>query len=501
VEVKTELAREYLRVSKDKSGRRRSVDEQHAENQVSADERNWTLGDPYADNDKSASRYARTIREDFGKLVSDLETGQFGARYLILWEGSRGSREMEEWVRLIKLCERAGVQFYITSEDRALDPRNDHDWSALISMGQASEVESRKTSKRARRTTAANAKAGRPHGICNDGYVRQYDPATGDLVAQVIDPDRSMIFAELFDLLLQMVPLKEIARRFEARGWLNKSGRPFQPEHLRAIAKTHAYAGIRVHTRGREGSRRVLKPDLMVDATWPGIVSKETFWKVQAILDAPERRTTRGGKAVHLVSMIGRCGKCPAPLVAAKGRKPQSTPKYSCRYGHVSIDRAELDEYVTEIVFAYLSRADNYTALQPPERTDELANVRGRIAEVEHELQDLERALKRHEISPALAGAAEQEWLTELERLRKTEQGLRTPAVLQGFMRPGEDVRARWEDPDTPIAAKREIVRMLFTPGIVGTLVLGPADYLRQPAHERVRHRKDDGTEINWRQS
>ncbi|TDW87268.1 DNA invertase Pin-like site-specific DNA recombinase [Kribbella pratensis] len=495
MEVNTELAREYLRVSKDKSGRRRSVDEQHDDNQTAADERGWTLGDPYADNDKSASRYARKIREDFGKLVGDLETGKFGARYLILWEGSRGSREMEEWVRLIKLCERAGVQFYITSEDRILDPRNDHDWSALISMGQASEVESRKTSKRARRTTAANARAGRPHGICNDGYLRQYDPQTGDLVAQVIDPDRSMIFVALFDLLLQLVPLKEIARRFEAKGWLNKSGRPFQPEHLRALAKTHAYAGLRVHTQGREGSRRVLKPDLLVEATWPGIVSKEQFWKVQALLDAPERRTTRGGKATHLVSMIGRCGKCPAPIVAAKGRKPQSTPKYACRYGHVSVDRAEMDTYVTELVFAYLGRPDNYTALLPPQRTEELTKVRGRIAEVEHELQDLERSLKAREISPRLAGAAEQEWLTELEQLRKSEQGLRIPVVLQEFLRPDEDVRARWENPDTTIAAKREIVRMLFSPDVLGTLVLGPADYLRQPVHERVQFQKADDSQ------
>lgn len=487
--VNTEHAREYLRVSKDQSGRRRSVDEQHTDNAAAAAERQWTLGEPYADNDRSASRYARTIREDFTKLVSDLETGQFGAQYLILWEGSRGSREIEEWVRLVKLCERAGVKFYITSEDRILDPRNDHDWAALISMGQASEVESRKTSKRARRTTAANAAAGRPHGICPDGYVREYDPKSGDLVAQVIDPERAMIPAKLFELLLELVPLKEIARRFEAKGWLNKSGRPFTPQHLRSMAKTHAYAGLRAHKRGRMQGERS-KPDQIVDAAWPGIVSKETFWKVQAILDAPDRKTTRGGKAAHLMSMIGQCGKCPAPIVASPARKPGSTPKYSCRYGHVSVDRAELDEYATAVIQAYLSREDNYAALQPPAVTDGLAAVRGRMAEIEHELQELERELRQRKISARLAGVAEQEWLTEIEQLRKAEKSLMLPAVLQEFVRPGEDIKARWEHPDTTIAAKRAIARMLFTPEVLGTFVLGPADYLRQPVHERVYFRK-----------
>ena len=43
------LAREYLRVSLDKSGRERSQDEQHQDNQRVADEHGWTLGDPYRD--------------------------------------------------------------------------------------------------------------------------------------------------------------------------------------------------------------------------------------------------------------------------------------------------------------------------------------------------------------------------------------------------------------------------------------------------------------------
>jgi hypothetical protein len=149
-----------------------------------------------------------------------------------------------------------------------------------------------------------------------------------------------------------------------------------------------------------------------------------------------------------------------------------------------------LDEFATSLIWAYLSREDNYSALQSATATAELATVRGRMAEIDHELQELERELKQRKISARLAGVAEQEWLTELDQLRQTEQTMLLPAVLHEFIQPGEDVQARWENPDTTIAAKRQIARMLFAPDVLGTLVVGPAAYLRQPVHDRVRFRR-----------
>jgi site-specific DNA recombinase len=42
-------------------------------------------------------------------LIADLEQDRFGAQVLMIWESSRGSRRVGEWVRLLELCEqRAG---------------------------------------------------------------------------------------------------------------------------------------------------------------------------------------------------------------------------------------------------------------------------------------------------------------------------------------------------------------------------------------------------------
>ncbi len=107
------VGREYLRVSYDRSGRERSQDEQHDENVTAAESIGVTLGLPYREaGSKSASRYARKTRDDFARLLADLGAGRFGAEVLVLWESSRGSRKVGEWVELIDLCEQQGVTIF-----------------------------------------------------------------------------------------------------------------------------------------------------------------------------------------------------------------------------------------------------------------------------------------------------------------------------------------------------------------------------------------------------
>ena len=92
-------AREYLRVSVDRSGREASQDQQHDENVHAASERNLSLLQGYRETGGvSASRFATKTRDDFARLLADLESGAFAADVLILWESSRGSRRVGEWV-------------------------------------------------------------------------------------------------------------------------------------------------------------------------------------------------------------------------------------------------------------------------------------------------------------------------------------------------------------------------------------------------------------------
>lgn len=111
--------REYLRVSTERYGEGKSPDQQHADNTVAATSRGWQLHpDSYRDDDRSASRYAKRDREDFKRLIEDLKADRFGAGIRILWESSRGSRRVSEWLLLVELCEERGILIFVTSNCR-----------------------------------------------------------------------------------------------------------------------------------------------------------------------------------------------------------------------------------------------------------------------------------------------------------------------------------------------------------------------------------------------
>ncbi|WP_354261498.1 recombinase family protein [Arthrobacter sp. OAP107] len=116
MDPKNLLIREYLRVSKDRSGRGKSPDQQHDENAAALAQRGWDIHPrPYRDNYRSASRYSKQAREGFAQLMSDLEEDAFGAGALGLWESGRGSRRTGEWVDLIEPCEERGIRIWVTT--------------------------------------------------------------------------------------------------------------------------------------------------------------------------------------------------------------------------------------------------------------------------------------------------------------------------------------------------------------------------------------------------
>ncbi len=73
----------YARVSKDKRGDQRSVEDQDTENRDVAAGEGWAIGGVYCDNDKSASRFARGEREDWDRLLEDVAACRF--HVVVMW--------------------------------------------------------------------------------------------------------------------------------------------------------------------------------------------------------------------------------------------------------------------------------------------------------------------------------------------------------------------------------------------------------------------------------
>jgi DNA invertase Pin-like site-specific DNA recombinase len=270
-EVAIRTAREYLRVSKGKGRKARSINDQHTDNLASEmDHGPWTWGEPYRDTG-SASKYATRARDDFERLLADLTSGDFGipGDVLVLWEISRLARETGRGVALIDACEARGYLIHITSEGetgRTYDPRNYADRFSLVTGIAEAENEARKLSARTLRGVNSAAREGRPHGRIPLGYARDYEMIDGRprCVRQYPDPVNGPLIKELFeraagDEETLPEPVYAIALDWKARG-IRTPDRMVDGEHVSVPRRQPAGDADQARIRRPAPAQRPARP-------------------------------------------------------------------------------------------------------------------------------------------------------------------------------------------------------------------------------------------------
>ncbi|MFF0658150.1 recombinase family protein [Micromonospora tulbaghiae] len=441
------------------AGKAKSIAEQLAAGAVAITEEGWAHTGSYQDG-TSASRSARTIRDDWQRVLDDIRTGQFDV--LVLWESSRGDRTPETWFAFLSLCRKHGVRIHIITHERTYDLTRARDWKTLAEEGVSNAYETEMLSIRVRRGHAGAAASGRPsHGRTPYGYRRTYDPTTGALVGQEPDPDRAPIVREIVEQAARGVPILAIVRDLNARGVPTLNAKKWYPMRVRDIATNVAYVGIRVYN-GQQ-----------FPGDWPPLVDEATFWEAQRVLLDPARVTTRPGRQKHLLSYLAT-SPCGAGLTSVRGR-------YRCvADGCVSILQAPTDDLVTQIVLGRLARKDAYTALRQKGAESDRAVLaaRAEAADLNRQLNDWRLSAARNETSPASLAVIEADLTRKIRAAERREQHASLPPELRPFLEPGVDVRVRWED--APLPARRQVIRSL------AVIVIGPAtapgSHLFEPA-------------------
>lgn len=484
------FARDYRRLSDAKGGT--SIARQGSDHSVVAAEQGWTLGEPYIDDGLSASRFARKRRDDFDKLVADLSSGptgrqsRFGADILMLWESSRGSRKVGEWVSFIELCEAKSVRIWVTTHERLYNPANGRDRKALIDDANDSEYESYKTHTRVLGTVAYEARMGRPHGKAPDGLMPEYDSKTRALVTWVEDPARSGPVKELFELLEAGHNLTAIERRFAEAGYRNRSGRPYTREHLRITALRPAYAGLREHN------------GTIHNGVWDGIVPVAQFWNVHAILTSASRKTSRGGRAKHELTVGLWCDRCDGRMNVSlvHGARNRKTV-YRCVRGCMHIQKQPVDDYIIGTreepgaMLEYLARRDLFDLLAVPDADEaEVREVQASLARERAELGEMEDTVPTTAAGVEILGRSLQAKRAQVARLEERERELIIPPAVTRWIRPGQNVWDDWEN--APIGARRELVQVVLSRRGLGKLYVlpSPANGPNQRIVERLDFRR-----------
>lgn len=489
------VAREYLRVSKDRDKQGKSPAQQHEENARAVADQGWELHpEPYQDVDKGASRYSRVTRDGYARLVEDIESGRFGAGILVLWESSRGSRRVGEWATLIDLCDDAGIRIYVTAHDHLYDPSNVRDRRSLQGDAVDSEYETGKSSMRIRRAVNANAREGRPHGKNLYGYQRIYEQGPGgpQLASVVPDPVTGAIVREVANRALSGETYYSIARDLNVRGVPTR--RPARHDYnqsrgwtgamLKQMLSRPAYAGLREHNG-----------EIVGEAVWPAIIPEGEWRRLQVKrADAPPERDVK-----RLLVGLAECSGCGGRLRSGRQSAGRGKDGQARRYStyicagyasptpgtkHVSIKEEHLDQIVSKAVIARLSRPDFLTAAQ---------SFDGGVDEERARLSEQIKADKEYldEVRQRAAEAGMFDLVIDQERrvrprIESNEQRLR---ALSGHsedvlaLAGEEDVRAAWERLD--VNRQRTVIRTLMIPVV-------------KPAQRGQKGIQQDRVEFRW---
>ncbi|MGP4093036.1 recombinase family protein [Nonomuraea sp. KM90] len=427
--------------------------------------RDWPIGDEYVDDSRSASRYRTHDREDFERLVADIERGRVQRGDVVICrESSRLQRDLAIYVRLRDTCWEHGVLWCWGGRVYDLSKREDRLMTGLDALLAEDQVEQLRGQVLV--TTRGNAVKGRPHGPGTYGYRRLYNAETGDLEAVVAIPECAQVILEIVRRVAAGEPVMAIANDLTARGVPSPKGGAWARNTVRRIAMNRAYLGERSH-RIEETGATTYYP-----AIWPPIVAdpedRKAWNRAQAVLTDPRRRHSRDSAVKYLLTGIAICDVCESPVKYLKNGGYQL---YACVANgsdgepgfHVGRAIRKVDQVVETVLFVRLSRPD---AAQWAGSDDEQALAQ--LERLQGELVELKTALKGHyamaakrKLTPEGLAAVEAAMLPDIRALERRIENVRIPPNLRGLIRDTpEEVEAAWKAMSIP--ERREVVRGLL---------------------------------------
>lgn len=278
---------------------------------------------------ETQSAYDKKIRPEWSKVIEMIRGGEVD--FVLAHKLDRIHRRPREMLDLIDLVKQTGVS--VLSLDGELSQHNEAGRLLAGLMAFVAELEIERKSARQKDKNRQDAAKGK---FWHGGFRAFGFNPDGTHVPEEAEAIRGAV-----DDVLAGVPLKEIARRWQAAGMTSgrNTGKEWRIQSVRAVLLNPKNAGIRTYngTRMREG-------------LWEPIIPEARHIQLRAFLTDPARKVggNPGGKtAQNLLSGIALCGACEQPVRSGSSRGEKT---YTCSRGCVATDRALADEFVRESV-------------------------------------------------------------------------------------------------------------------------------------------------------
>lgn len=466
----------YGRNSRDPKKKGRSVEAQLTDGRDLCERFEWHIVQVFQDAGLSASRHARRERDDFESLLDAIENEPAVPgviRIVVAYEASRYYRDLEAYVRLRNACYHAGVLLCYNNTVYDLSKREDRKATAQDAIAAEDEVEGIRD--RNVRTARQTAEKGGVWGKIQFGYLRKYDPDTGELIGQFEHPDHGPIVVRSLKHVDSGGSLHSLVKSLKADPKaVRPDGATWNDHLVKYMLLNRAYLGERLH----HGTYR--------KATWNPLKGLETpegqalFRRVTKLLTAPGRGEQFDSRAKHLMTGIGLCGECgDESRLKANPTGTAERPRivYRCEEKlDVSIRADILDAYVVEALLAWLRNKQTARAALVPDQgavAEEVQRAQELLGVYEEELEEARRLNRtrndqgRPLLSLESLSQKELELLPEIERLRgRLESVTGVPLLIQQLL-DAPDPEAVWNGsvkaPGLSMEQRREAIRRIVT--------------------------------------
>lgn len=451
----------YARISQDRGGEALGVARQEELCRDLADRKGWPVAEVYIDNDISAYKGKR--RPAYERMLRDLETGVRDA--VITVDLDRLTRHPAELERFITLADHHSVALANVSGDTDL-ATSDGRFKARI-LGAVARQESEKKSERLKRQRRQAARLGKPHSGGRRAYGYERDGAT-------VQESEAAVVREAAGRLLAGASLREIAADFNVRGIPPANAKAWSVTSLRTMLASPRIAGLRIH-----------QGEVIGDGSWEGLVDRETFHRLQAVLGDPRRRQLgRPPREVNLLTGMVTCGRCQATLAYSR-RADSGAGRYVCHRapghtgcGKLAVAADPLEALVADA--AIMALTDDGLGRHIGEARSQPADVRAAARELDAihaQREELGRAYGSGQAPLSMVLAAQEE-LNRRERDARaviaSDQGGQVLAEVPSVE---AELRAWWEAAD--VDRRRELLKAVIdsvevSPGKPGMRFMDP---------------------------
>ncbi len=440
----------YVRISE---GGEAGVARQTIDCQALAERLGWTIAEVYGEDDRSAFKrrkihvpgedepVMRVYRPEFRRMLGDLRAGTVSA--LVAYDLDRIARDPRDMEDLIDLVRKYHIPTATVTGN--LDLSND----AGVLVARINVAVAAKSSEDTARRVSRKHLELAEHGKVSGGGLRAYGYEPDGMTVRQSEAE---VVRELAARIIDGDSLNQLARDLEARGLPTVRGGPWTNRSVHSVISKARVAGLREY-----------KGEIIGAATWPAIITAETWGQVKAAL-ARRSQMPSANQLVAWLTGILHCGGCGNLLTYGQHH---SRRVYWCdpRKGGCSgcsVIAVPAETTVEGWVLAFLTRPDMLAALAAAFTEGSADAIRAEAAADEEQLAELTTGWRGRRITTA-------QYLDAIGPLEERLKRARTlihaaaPTGLRKFL-DADDFPRVWADL-VPLH-RREVARLVFPHGI-----------------------------------